>query len=294
MPEHPSRSSDSRIRLGRGLAALLGDAREDGPSPEALQGIRHVPIEFLRSNARNPRQRFEEIDLRELADSIRERGIIQPILVRTIADLRDAFEIIAGERRWRAAQQAGLHSVPVIVLQVGDRDALEIAIVENVQRADLSALEEAAGYSRLAAEFGYAHSDIARVVGKSRSHVANTLRLTNLPAHTQDLLTNGAISAGHARALLSLADPDAVADKIVAEGMTVREVESLANSRSEKRNKIRRHSEHDPNTKAIEDKISEALGVQVQIKQIGKKHALHIKVRDLDQLNFICSRLVGG
>ena len=188
---------------------------------------RQAPIEFLRPNPRNPRKRFDDAELDELAASIKERGVIQPVVVRAIPRVADAYEIIAGERRWRAAQRAGLHEIPIIVVEAGDREALEIAIVENVQRADLNALEEAAGYAQLGADYGYSHGDIARVVGKSRSHVANTLRLTNLPEHTRGLLAGGQISAGHARALLAVADPDALADRIVAEGLTVRDIERL-------------------------------------------------------------------
>lgn len=276
MPELASRAgSEPRSRLGRGLAALLGDVDENanGQSPETLQGVKQVPIEFLRSSAKNPRQHFQEADLAELADSIRERGIIQPILVRPLAGTRDTFEIVAGERRWRAAQQAGLHSVPVIPLQVGDREALEIAIVENVQRADLNALEEAAGYARLAVEYGYNQSDIARVVGKSRSHVANTLRLSNLPAHTQELLSTGAISAGHARALLALPDPNSIADKIVAQGLSVRETERLSKipDIATKRNEVSRGDDDDPNSQGTCGKKSHFhLAFKWRFKRKGK------------------------
>ena len=195
--------------------------------PKSRAATRQTPIEFLRPNPRNPRKRFDDAELDELAASIKERGIIQPVVVRAISGVADAYEIIAGERRWRAAQRAGLHEIPVIIVEAGDREALEIAIVENVQRADLNALEEAAGYAQLGADYGYSHGDIARVVSKSRSHVANTLRLTNLPEHTRSLLAGGKISAGHARALLAVADPDALANRIVAEGLTVRDIERL-------------------------------------------------------------------
>jgi ParB family chromosome partitioning protein len=295
MPEQASRGSESRSRLGRGLAALLGDTEEDGHRSEVSQGIRQVPIEFLRSNIKNPRQRFADSELTELADSIRERGILQPILVRPLNEVRDAFEIVAGERRWRAAQQAGLHSVPVISLNVGDREALEIAIVENIQRTDLNALEEAAGYSRLASEFGYNQSDIARVVGKSRSHVANTLRLSNLPTHTRGLLESGAISAGHARALLALPDPDSIADRVVTQGLSVRHVESLGKTPTETKRRRKHHEDRsDPNIKSIADKIALSLGVEVEIKQMGQKHDVRIRVRDSDQLMFICQKLTGA
>ena len=226
MAEDAART-EHRPRLGRGLAALLGAAPEEPDAVALARGARKAPIEFLRPNPRNPRKRFDDVELEELAASIRERGVIQPVLVRAIPRVADAYEIIAGERRWRAAQRAGQHEIPIIVLEAGDREALEIAIIENVQRADLNALEEAAGYAQLGGDHGYSHADIARIVGKSRSHVANTLRLTNLPEHTKGLLAAGQISAGHARALLAVAHPDAVADRIVAEGLTVRDVERL-------------------------------------------------------------------
>ena len=225
MAEDVSRVIESRPRLGRGLAALLGGPNEAPPA--FAPGARQTPIEFLRPNPRNPRKRFDDGELDELAASIKERGLIQPVVVRAIPGVADAYEIIAGERRWRAAQRAALHEIPVIVVEAGDREALEIAIVENVQRADLNALEEAAGYAQLGETYGYSHGDIARVVGKSRSHVANTFRLMGLPEHTRALLAGGQISAGHARALLAVADPDALADRIVAEGLTVRDIERL-------------------------------------------------------------------
>ncbi len=218
--------SEHRPRLGRGLAALLGATPEEAEAPIA-RGVRRAPIEFLRPNPRNPRKRFDDPELDELAGSIKERGVIQPILVRAVPRVADAYEIVAGERRWRAAQRAGLHEVPIVVIEAGDREALEIAIIENVQRMDLNALEEAAGYAQLGADYGYSHADIARVVGKSRSHIANTLRLVNLPEHTRRLLADGKITAGHGRALLAVAQPDTTADRIVAEGLTVRDIERL-------------------------------------------------------------------
>ena len=176
MAEDAARPSEPRPRLGRGLAALLGDVGDE-TAGERLRNQRKTPIEFLRPNPRNPRRSFDEAELDELAASIKERGVIQPILARAIARVADAYEIVAGERRWRAAQRAGLHEVPIIVIEAGDREALEIAIVENVQRTDLNALEEASGYAQLAADYGYGANDIARIIGKSRSHVANTLAI---------------------------------------------------------------------------------------------------------------------
>jgi ParB family transcriptional regulator, chromosome partitioning protein len=195
----PARAS----RLGRGLAALIGDTADENSILRQTRGQRSVPIEFVRANPLNPRKVFAEEYLMELADSIREKGIIQPLIVRPKADMPDVFEIIAGERRWRAAQRAGLHEVPIVVIEVGDKEALELAIIENVQRADLNPLEEAVGYEQLMEQFGYVQADLAKVVGKSRSHVANTMRLTKLPDSIKRLVGEGHLSAGHARALLA-------------------------------------------------------------------------------------------
>src|SRR5262249_10121508 len=190
-----------RSRLGRGLAALIGDVGEESAALERTRSQRRVPIEFLRPNPRNPRRNFPDAELDELAASIRERGIIQPILVRTARGPGEAYEIIAGERRWRAAQRAAVHDVPIILLEVDDREALELAIIENVQRTDLNPLEEASGYQALIDEFQHGSDAIAQIVGKSRSHVANTLRLLKLPDEVKTYLADGSISAGHARAL---------------------------------------------------------------------------------------------
>jgi ParB family chromosome partitioning protein len=215
-------ADQSRSRLGRGLAALIGDVGDESGALERARGLRKVPIEFIRANPRNPRRKFLEEELGELTASVREKGILQPILVRNVPGKPDLFEIIAGERRWRAAQKAGLHEVPVMLLEIGDREALEIAIVENVQRADLNPLEEAAGYESLIEQFKYTQNDLARVVGKSRSHVANTLRLQKLPASVKRYLAEGKLTAGHARALLAHEDPESLAKLIVEEGLNVR------------------------------------------------------------------------
>ena len=285
--------NEHRPRLGRGLAALLGDTPADAPDVDRNAGLRTSPIEFLRPNPRNPRRSFDGEDLEELAASIRERGIIQPILVRRIPKVANAFEIIAGERRWRAAQRANLHEVPILVLDVGDREALEIAIVENVQRTDLTALEEARGYQQLGEDHGYAHSDIARVVGKSRSHIANTLRLLNLPEHSKELLASGAISAGHARALLAVHDPDAVAAQIVSRGLTVRDVERLGeNAGKTQRTVKRRAASEDADTRALEDKLGLTLGATVFIRHASDKGEIRILFRGLDQLDDLCRRLL--
>jgi ParB family chromosome partitioning protein len=288
MAEDATRT-ENRPRLGRGLAALLG-----GPNPgraEAARGARQTPVEFLRPNPHNPRKLFDEAELEELAASIKERGIIQPVIVRAISGVADAYEIIAGERRWRAAQRAGLHEIPVIIVEAGDREALEIAIVENVQRADLNALEEAAGYAKLGADHGYSHSDIARVVSKSRSHVANTLRLTNLPEHTRSLLAGGKISAGHARALLAVADPDALANRVVAEGLTVRDIERLGENSGKTARPRKGAAPVAADTKALQDKLALALGTKVTIRHGGENGEIRIAFRDFDQLDDFCRRL---
>jgi len=254
-------------------------------------GARRMPIEFLRPNPRNPRKRFDDAELDELAASIKERGVIQPVVVRPIPRVADAYEIIAGERRWRAAQRAGRHDIPVIVVEAGDREALEIAIVENVQRADLNALEEAAGYAQLGADYGYSHGDIARVVGKSRSHVANTTRLTNLPEHTRALLAGGQISAGHARALLAVAHPDALADRIVAQGLTVRDIERFGENPGKTGRPRRAAPPIDADTAALQDKLGLALGTKVTIRHDGESGEIRIAFRDFDQLDDFCRRL---
>jgi len=276
------------------LAALLGDAKSDVDMQDKSQGVRQIPIEFIRSNSRNPRQVFNESDLEELAASIRERGIIQPIVVRPVVDATDTFEIVAGERRWRAAQRAGLHTVPMISLQINDREALEFSIVENVQRADLSALEEAKGYAQLASDYGYSHAEIGRVIGKSRSHVANTLRLLALPEHTRDLLASGALTAGHARALLTTTDPDAVADRIVARGLSVRDVEKLSAGDSSSTTIAPAQLDSDPVTRDLENRISLSLGAQIAIRNTKRTREIRIKFRDLEQLEYICNKLLQG
>jgi ParB family chromosome partitioning protein len=276
------------------LAALLGDAAADAAPVERPRGPRTAPIEFLRPNPRNPRISFREEDLAELTASIREKGVIQPIIVRVIVGVADAYEIIAGERRWRAAQMAGLSDVPVVIHEANDKEALELAIIENVQRADLNAIEEAKGYERLGAEFEYSHGDIAKIIGKSRSHIANTIRLLNLPEDARKLVAEGAISAGHARALLAVADPSAVARRIVEKGLTVRDVERLAkdhalNARPSKSAAAR--PAKDADTRAIEKTLSDALGMRVELRSEGESGELRIRYESLEQLDSICRLL---
>jgi ParB family chromosome partitioning protein len=291
MSEPSSRNSEAKPRLGRGLAALLGESNlavTAGPNLSAT--VREAPIEFIRPNPKNPRQSFGEEELEELAASIREHGILQPIVVRPINDVRDTYEIVAGERRWRAAQRAGKHTVPIISLSLNDREAVEISIIENVQRSDLNALEEANGYAYLAAEYGYSHVDIGRVVGKSRSHVANTLRLLALPESVRQLLATGAISAGHARALLTVKRPEDIATKIVEDGLTVRDVEKLSGS-STPDFKTKTTRESDPHTKDLAKRLSLALGTSATIVNSNRIKEIRIKYKEFDQLDFICNKL---
>ena len=281
-------------RLGRGLAALLGDMEPEGSTPERSRGQRRLPIEFLRRNPHNPRRRFDEDELSDLAASIKEKGILQPIAVRPIGDSGEVYEIIAGERRWRAAQQVGLHEVPVVVHEVSDREALEFAIIENVQRSDLNALEEALGYERLVNEFSYSQNDLAKVIGKSRSHVANTMRLLKLPESVKDYLADGSLTAGHARALITADDAETLARRIVEEGLNVREAEALSQAprevASERVAKPKR--EKDADTRALEKSLSDALGLAVEIayKENGSG-SVKISYKSLDQLDEIARRL---
>jgi ParB family chromosome partitioning protein len=292
MAEHAARATESRPRLGRGLAALLGPVAEPPTPAESPRGQRRAPIEFLRPNPRNPRKNFDESEIADLAASIRERGVIQPILVRPVPGAPEAFEIIAGERRWRAAQRAGLHEAPIIVIEATDKDALAIAIIENVQRSDLNALEEASGYAQLMEEHGYSQAEVAHILGKSRSHVANTLRLLNLPGGARALLASGQISAGHARALLALPDPDAAARRIVAEGLTVRDVERLTQAPAEPRGApATPQKATDADTRALQHKLGLTLGTKVTIRHHGQRGELKIAFASFEQLDDFCRRL---
>ncbi len=281
-----------RSRLGRGLAALIGDAADEGAVVERARGARLTPVEFLRPNPQNPRTQFSETELEELAQSIRERGILQPIMVRQVQNMADAYEIIAGERRWRAAQRAGLHEVPVLVVNADDRQSLEFAIIENVQRSDLNALEEAVGYDRLQGNFDYTQVDLARVVGKSRSHVANTMRLLNLPQSVKDKLHAGLLSAGHARALLSLPNAEAIAEDIVNKGLTVRDVERLGQPAPEtKAASTEDAPKKDADTRALEKALSDVTGLNVTIDHRKAGGSVIIRYNTLEQLDGLCRRL---
>jgi ParB family chromosome partitioning protein len=286
-------ADEHRPRLGRGLAALIGDTGEEMAALSRARGQKRVPVAYLKPNPRNPRTTFAPADLDELTESIREKGVLQPILVRTVAGAADSYEIIAGERRWRAAQRAGLHDVPIIVVEADDKQALELAIIENVQRADLNPLEEAIGYQRLAEEFAYQQADLAKVIGKSRSHVANMLRLLKLPPKARALVGDGQLSAGHARALLALPDADAVVERIVREGWSVRDVERLGQKPTAAQPRARRAKPvpTDPDTRALEKAMSDALGLAVSIHGRGEAGELRIAYRTLEQLDAVCAKL---
>jgi len=276
----------ARSRLGRGLASLMGDVGVETHAAERMRSQRRVPIEFVRANPRNPRKLFSEAELEDLSASIRERGIIQPIVVRSRGT--DIYEIIAGERRWRAAQRAGLHEVPIVVIEASDGEALELAIIENVQRTDLNPLEEATGYQVLAAEFDHSQDQIAKIVGKSRSHVANTMRLLKLPDTVKAYINAGKLSAGHARALINQPDPEAVARDIVAKGLNVRQVEALGQEKAAAAGKAittRARSVKDSDTIALEKRLSDALGLVVNIDHRGQGGVLQVRYRNLDQLD---------
>jgi len=291
--------AEERSRLGRGLASLIGDvggeaAHVDRPA----RTPRKVPIEFLKANPRNPRRTFSEAELNELSASIKQHGVIQPIVVRPVKGSQDRFEIIAGERRWRASQIAGLHDVPIVTIEVSDSDALEIAIIENVQRADLNAMEEAQGYHALAAEFKRSQDDIAKIVGKSRSHVANMMRLTKLPADVQAYIADGKLSAGHARALINLPDASAAAKQIVEQGLSVRQTEALAHDegvpqRGPQKTRAGKAAK-DADTVALEKRVSDVLGLKVNVDHRNPGGTVSIKYTDLDQLDEILRRLEAG
>ncbi|HEV2542669.1 MAG TPA: ParB/RepB/Spo0J family partition protein [Methylobacterium sp.] len=293
----------ARPRLGRGLAALIGDFSDDAPEETARSTghpQRKVAVEFLRPNPRNPRRRFSEPELDELAASIRQRGVIQPIVARALTGVPGTFEIVAGERRWRAAQRAGLNEVPVVVVEIDDRTSLEYAILENVQRADLNAIEEAAGYERLMGEFKYTQAELADLLGKSRSHLANTLRLLQLPPGIQDRVIASEITAGHARALLSVRDPEAVARRIVAEGLSVREVEALAAAEAPQDDtprpgRPRRSAEGDAALRSLEDVLGRALGYSVAVKaKASGEGEIRIRYATAEERDALCRKLGGA
>jgi ParB family chromosome partitioning protein len=275
--------------LGRGLSALIGDEVSPARGDQPAKGARTVPVAFLRPNRFQPRKTFGAEELNDLANSIREKGVLQPILVRPIKGETDAFEIVAGERRWRAAQLAKLHDVPIVVRELSDGESLELAIIENVQRADLNAVEEGAAYRELMEHFHYTQERVAQEVGKSRSHIANTLRLLKLPETVQAMIRSGELTAGHARTLIGASDPEAMAREIVASALNVRQAEHRLKPPAGKGGAAH---EKDPDTKALESNLSNMLGLKVQILDKGDKGGeLKITYRTLEQLDDLCRRL---
>ncbi len=281
-------------RLGRGLAALMKEPVPGAASlpPEGQQ--RMVATADVRPSRLNPRKDFREDELAELTESIRSKGLVQPIIVRPA---EGGYEIVAGERRWRAAQKAGLHTVPVIARDLTDKEVLELAIIENVQRADLNAIEEASGYRELIERFDYSQEQLSEIIGKSRSHVANTLRLLKLSDGVQTMVQDGRLTAGHARALIGRNDADGLAQRIVSEGLNVREVEALVQGGGEVPPGgpvSRTPRDKDPDTKAFEKDLSNVLGLKVEIKRgSGESGNLVIKFGNFDQLDYIRQRLGG-
>ena len=284
-------------RLGRGLAALMGDVGEETSVADAGRKPRRAPIENLRPNPRNPRRLFTEVELDELSDSIRERGIIQPIVVRALQG--DNFEIIAGERRWRAAQRAGLHDVPIAIIEANDAQSLEFAIIENVQRADLNPIEEASGYLALMDDFNRTQDEVAQIVGKSRPHVANTIRLLKLSEPVKQLVRSGKISAGHARLLLGQPNAERIAQEIIDKGLSVRQLEAdmrkedATEARGAGRETKGSDATKDPDTRALEKRLSDALGLEVGVDHRGEGGTLRIKYRNLEQLDAVLRKLGG-
>jgi ParB family chromosome partitioning protein len=281
-----------RNNLGRGIAALFGEEETDNAALDKVRSGKTVPVEFLRPGRFQPRRVFDETELSALADSIRDKGVLQPILVRRDPDRPESYEIIAGERRWRAAQLARLHEVPVIVRELEDREALEIALVENLQRQDLNAIEEAEAYQRLMNEFHHTHEELAHAIGKSRSHVANTLRLLGLPVSVRDMVSEGKISAGHARALIGAPDPMGLAEEIVTNNLNVRAAERLAQSgKAVGKRPVKEPAPKDVDTLALERDLSNLLGLKVNITFSSKGGELSIQYHTLEQLDDVLRRL---
>jgi ParB family transcriptional regulator, chromosome partitioning protein len=281
-------------RLGRGLAALIGDDTSEEAVTEDVRALRHIPVELIHSNPNNPRKTFKEDELEDLAKSIREKGILQPLVVRPKGERH--YEIVAGERRWRAAQRAGVHDVPALIRELSDGEALEIALVENVQRSDLNAVEEARGFAQLVEQFGYTQQQLADAIGKSRSHISNTLRLLTLPEQVRQQIEAGVLTAGHARALVATDAPEALAEKIVKLGMTVRETENLVRPADAPRRKPPKNgAAKSADTFALEKQLSSAIGLQVEIRpRGGEAGEVTIAYTTLDQLDDVIRRLSRG
>lgn len=282
-------ASTPKKRLGRGLAALIGDDSSEEAMVQDVRSLRHMPIEHLKPSPNNPRKHFAEADLEDLSKSIRDKGLLQPIVVRPLQN--GDYEIVAGERRWRAAQRAGVHDVPVLIRELSDGEALEIALIENIQRSDLNALEEARAYGLLLERFSYTQQQLADSIGKSRSHIANTLRLLNLPETVRAQIEDGVLTAGHARAIVATNSPAELANQIIKLGLSVREAENLARGATvAKKPKVK--AEKDADTRALEKLVSDAIGLKVQITHKGDgSGAMLITYRTLDQLEDVCRRL---
>ena len=285
--------------LGRGLSSLMGDINNDPISSSAnsenqtLEKL--VPVEKIYPNPNQPRKTFQEEKLIELANSIKTKGVVQPLIVRKKQGTKESFEIVAGERRWRAAQRAQIHELPVIVREFTDTEVLEIAIIENVQRADLNPVEEALGYKNLMDNFNHTQEGLSKEIGKSRSHIANLLRLLNLPAEVQDFLISGKLTAGHARALVTCDNPLALAKQIISQGLSVRDAELLAKKESLKEAKTKNKTNEKPaDTIILESDLSSALKMKVSINhEEGKeKGLLSIAYKTLDELDRICEKLL--
>jgi ParB family chromosome partitioning protein len=286
-----SQESGKKRGLGMGLSALLGNEHAE---PMQRPPAQTVPIEFLAASPLQPRRRFAATELEALADSLRSYGVLQPLLVRPAPGTTPGYEIIAGERRWRAAQLAGLHELPVVVRELADREVLEIALVENLQREDLSPIEEAEGYRRLIDEFGRTQEELAQEIGKSRSHIANTLRLLKLPETVRRFLDEGKLSAGHARTLLGADDPEALARSIIERGMSVRDTEAVVQTGRLVQRSAKTRIDRDPDVVAFEQRLAGALGLACEIKPKAKGGTLTIRYSSLDQLDGIARRLIAG
>lgn len=280
--------------LGRGLSALLGDKTDEYASLDRVRLTKSVPIEILHPGAAQPRRHFNDDAIAALVDSVREKGVLQPLLVRRHPVKTNGYEIVAGERRWRAAQKAGLTEVPVVIKELDDSEALELALIENIQREDLTAIEEAAGYQRLMDEFGHTQADLSHVIGKSRSHIANLLRLLTLPGSVQHMVEDGRLSASHARALVSTEEPAVWAELVVARGLNVRQIEQMVKKSGTKPAKKVASAVRDPNILALESDLSQLLGLKVSIKTKGESGKIDIAYETLEQLDDVLHRLTHG
>lgn len=292
MSDNQNQTKPASRGLGRGLSALLGDSPIDAPNAKT-ENVRELPIELIKPNPNQPRRTFNTDELQSLAETIKAHGIVQPIVIREDLTNPGNYSIIAGERRWRAAQLAGLHVVPIVIRNFDDLETLQVAIVENLQRQDLNAIEEAMAFGQLMDRFGYNQQSIADAIGKSRVYVANTIRLLGLPKEVQDMVINGAISAGHARAALGAGDPLLAAKEMISKNLSVREAESLVSREQQERKSVSRETNNQQaDAKALAEDLSNTLGLLVDIKHRGEKGGIiQINYRNLEQLDEICRRL---